>query len=64
LEALLNKYNEALAAAKKVDDLTRQPDCIDPEKLKLQKRIEDLEAEVKKLKKSANKRRRNTRKGV
>lgn len=34
---------EALKAAKIVDDLTGQPDCVDPEKAKLMDRIAELE---------------------
>lgn len=49
LVQLLRDYREAIEAAEKVDRLTKQPDCIDPEKLVLQKRIEELEREVEML---------------
>ena len=43
LEKLIQDFHTAVTAAKVVDDLTGQPDCIDPEKAKLIERVELLE---------------------
>lgn len=43
LRRLINDFKQAVDAAKKVDLLTAQPDCIDPEKAKLLERVERLE---------------------
>src|SRR5690242_16295965 len=40
LRALIREFREAVAAAKTVDVLTKQPDCEDPEKAKLLERVE------------------------
>lgn len=40
----LREFAEAMMAAKKVDELTGQPDCVDPEKAKLEDRVKELEA--------------------
>lgn len=45
---IIARFREASAAAAKVDVLTSQPDCVDPEKAKLMARIDELEAELKK----------------
>jgi uncharacterized small protein (DUF1192 family) len=50
LAQLLKDFREAVDAAKKVDALTGQPDCEDPEKAKLEARVSALEAELKRLK--------------
>lgn len=50
LEKLVAEFKEAMELAKKLDVLTRQPDCEDPEKAKLLQRIAELEAEIKKFK--------------
>ena len=55
LENLIKDYREAVAAATTVDRLTKQSDSIDPEKLKLHKRIEELELEVKELREAIKK---------
>ena len=41
---LLKAFQDAKDAAKKFDALTGQPDCLDPEKAKLEDRIKQLEA--------------------
>jgi hypothetical protein len=43
LRKILVEFREAVAAAKKVDELTAQPDCVDPEKEKLVARVDELE---------------------
>ncbi len=53
LRQLIKEFKEAMAAAKVVDKLTGQPDCVDPEKAKLIERIENLEKELRKLKSKA-----------
>lgn len=40
---LLEDLKQARDAAIKVDDLTGQPDCVDPEKAKLEDRVRQLE---------------------
>ena len=49
LRQLIAEFKEAIAAAKKVDALTKQPDCEDPEKAKLIERVAALEARVAKI---------------
>lgn len=50
LRPLIAEYKEALAKAKRLDELTQQPDCADPEKAKLEdmrkraKQAESIEA--------------------
>ncbi len=44
LRNLISEFREAVAAAKVVDRLTNQPDCEDPEKVKLVARVAELEA--------------------
>jgi hypothetical protein len=43
LRKLIKEFREAVEAAKKVDVLTKQPDCEDPEKAKLVDRVAELE---------------------
>jgi hypothetical protein len=43
LARLIQDFKEAMAAAKTVDRLTKQPDCVDPEKAKLLDRVAELE---------------------
>lgn len=43
VRALISEFKEALAAAKKLDVLMKQPDCVDPDKAKLIARVADLE---------------------
>lgn len=43
LRALIAEFKEAVAAARKVDLLTKQPDCEDPEKAKLEERVARIE---------------------
>lgn len=40
---VIEDFKAAVAAAKKVDALTKQPDCVDPEKAKLVERVAELE---------------------
>lgn len=51
LRKLISEYHEAVKAALIVDKLTGQPDCVDPEKQKLEERVAKLEEELAKLKK-------------
>jgi hypothetical protein len=43
LRKLIREFREALAAAKTVDRLTKQPDCEDPKKATLEDRVAALE---------------------
>lgn len=43
---LVREFREAIQAAKRVDDLTGQPDCVDPEKAKLTERVAELERKI------------------
>lgn len=42
LRKLIEEFRECLEAAKKVDSLTGKSDCVDPEKQKLEDRINDI----------------------
>ena len=53
IQELLDKgkeYRDAIKKAKQLDELTSQPDCEDPEKAALEKRVEALEEELRKIK--------------
>lgn len=52
LRKLLESFRQAQEAAKTVDDLTGQKDCVDPDKAQLLERVERLEKELAKLKKA------------
>jgi hypothetical protein len=52
LEEILGQFKKAADAAKIVDDLTGQKDCVDPEKEKLLTRVAELEKQIAKMKKS------------
>jgi hypothetical protein len=43
LRQLIADFRAAVEAAAKVDLLTKQPDCVDPEKAKLEERVARLE---------------------
>lgn len=43
LEKLIEAFRQALAAAKVADEVTKQPDCADPEKATLIERVRELE---------------------
>lgn len=43
LRKLIREFREALTAAKRVDELTNQPDCVDPKKATLEERVAELE---------------------
>jgi hypothetical protein len=45
-QRLIEEFRKALAAAATVDKLTGQPDCEDPEKVKLLDRIAELEKQL------------------
>lgn len=51
LQQLIDEFRECIEAAKKIDILTKKPDCEDPEKIKLLARITELEQFVSKSKK-------------
>lgn len=51
LRALIAEFRQAVEAARTVDRLTKQPDCEDPEKAKLEQRVAKLEKELAGLKK-------------
>jgi hypothetical protein len=46
LRTLIDEFRRALEAAKTVDRLTGQPDCVDPEKAKLEERVARLEEKL------------------
>lgn len=46
LRKLIDDFRAALEAAKKLDKLMKQPDCVDPEKAKLVKRVAALERKL------------------
>jgi hypothetical protein len=43
LRKLIADFKEAVAAARKLDALMKTPDCADPEKVKLEERVAELE---------------------
>ena len=43
LRQLIAEYREAITKAKRLDELTKQPDCEDPKKATLEGRVTDLE---------------------
>lgn len=49
LKTLIKEFRELVAAAKKIDSVTGQPDCLDPEKAKLEDRVAALESQMAKL---------------
>ncbi len=51
LQEMIDAFHKAVAAAEVYDRLTGQPDCIDPEKAELLKRVAKLEKQLKKEKK-------------
>jgi len=58
LRKLIAEFREAVEAARKVDLLTKQPDCVDPEKAKLEFRVAALEKALDRLSKPKRKRAR------
>lgn len=46
IRKLIAEFKEALEAAKVIDRLTKQPDCEDPEKKKLEERVALLEKQI------------------
>lgn len=64
LRKLIEEFKEAMVAAKKVDLLTGQPDCEDPEKAKLVARVDALEKEVARLSKKKRPSKRKPAKGI
>lgn len=46
VKELIDSLRQALEAAEKLDELTNQPDCVDPEKAKLMERVAILEARL------------------
>mgnify|MGYP000936591254 CR=1 FL=1 len=43
LRQLIKDFREAVDAAKRIDVLTKQPDCVDPKKATLEERVAALE---------------------
>ena len=63
IKQLIKDFRTASEAAIKVDNLTAQPDCVDPAKAKLEAKIAELEAEIARLtKKPAKKTKKRTNK--
>lgn len=50
LRQLIKDFREASTAAKRVDELTGQPDCVDPKKAELEERVAKLEVELERIK--------------
>ena len=46
---IAEEFRRAVAAARVVDELTKQPDCVDPEKAKLEERVAMLEKRLAEL---------------
>lgn len=46
LRTLIEDFRKMVEIAKRVDILSKQPDCADPEKLKLEERVKELEAKL------------------
>jgi hypothetical protein len=61
LRKLLEDFAEAGAIAKKLDALMAQPDCEDPDKLKLVERVAELEKQLAALVKKPKTRKRSKR---
>lgn len=57
LRKLLDDYRKATEAAERVDALTGQPDCVDPEKAKLERRVAELEKRLAQLENPRRKKR-------
>ncbi len=55
LRGLIGDFKEAVEAAKTVDRLTNQPDCIDPKKATLLERVDALEKRLDALEKLVGK---------
>lgn len=53
LRKLIEEFKEATKAARTVDRLTGQADCIDPEKGRLEARVAELEAQLAKIREAA-----------
>ncbi len=51
---MVKDFWDAVEAAKKVDEILKQPDCEDPEKAKLRERVKELEAAIDALAKARN----------
>jgi hypothetical protein len=49
-QRLIELFKRAKEAAETVDKLTGQPDCVDPKKAELEKRVKQLEEEIAMLK--------------
>lgn len=46
LRPLISEYKEALVKARRLDELTKQPDCESPEKATLEERVAELERKL------------------
>jgi len=53
LRKIIQDFREAQAAAEKLDKLMKQPDCVDPEKAKLQERVAELEKQLAAIREAA-----------
>lgn len=49
---MLDSLEKAMEAARKLDELTGQPDCVDPDKAKLLNRVEELERRLQQIEES------------
>jgi hypothetical protein len=46
IRKLIAEFREALAVAKRQDELTKQPDCFDPKKATLEERVAEIERRI------------------
>lgn len=53
LRELIESFRQAVKAAETFDRLTGQPDCVDPEKAKLEERVAELEKRLDEMAKAA-----------
>jgi hypothetical protein len=53
LSKLIKDFREAQEAAAKLDKLMSKPDCVDPEKAKLQERVAELEKQLAAIREAA-----------
>ncbi len=53
LRQLIKDFREAQEAAAKLDKMMKQPDCVDPEKAKLQERVAELEKQLAAIREAA-----------
>lgn len=50
LKKLIKEFKEAVAIARRLDELMSQSDCVDPDKAKLEDRVKKIEDWIEKIK--------------